>query len=507
MARSNAKSSLLFALMTLISRILGLLRDVMVARFFATSITDPFFAALRIPNTLRRFFAEGGFANAFVPVFSQTKASEENKLPDLVQHTAGALLFVLLVITAIGVIFSGTLLYLIAHGLVAKPEQFVLGKQMLAIMFPYILFISLTAMAGGILNSFSKFAIPALTPAILNITLITACIYKYFVGTSSGIELAWAVFWGGVLQLAVQIPFLYKLNLLLVPKWGFGHQGVKKIMRLMLPTLFGSSVGQLAILFNTFLASHLITGSISWLYYTDRMVELPVALIGVALGTVILPRLSALKAENNQAKFVQTLDWAMRIGILIGSASSVGLVILAQPILATIFYGGHFSANDIIMTSLSLQFYGIAVIFLILTKILAPAFYSRYDTKTPVKAGIIAMVINICVAPVLGYFFQHIGLAFSSTIAAAANAFLLLYFLTKTQVKLKINSALFFAQIIFANIAMATVLFYLKGNLDLWLNLSFGTRILKLLVLIITALITYFAALYLTGLRKNNFRE
>lgn len=507
MARSIGRSSLVFAAMTLISRVLGLLRDMLVARYFEANITDPFFAALRIPNTLRRFFAEGGFANAFVPVFSATKAEHPEKLKELLRYTSGTLLGFLLLITTLGVVFSGAIIYAVANGLSAKSEQFWLAEQMLRIMFPYILLVSLTALAGGVLNTYGRFAIPALTPVLLNITLISACLWRAYFGDSEirGIELAWAVLFGGILQLVLQLPFLYKLGLLVVPKWGWAHEGVRKILRLMLPTLFGSSVGQLTILVNTFLASHLVTGSISWLYYTDRMVELPIALIGVALGTVILPSLSALKALNDEKRFAYTLDWALRWGILVGSAASVGLTVLAPSILATLFYGGEFTHHDLLMTTLSLRAYGISALFLILVKVLAAAFYARHDTRTPVRAGICAMIANLCVAIVLSRFYGHVGLAAASGVAALMNVALLCYFLWQNGIMLKTASYWFMLRLLMANIAMGLCLLYLQGELEQWLMWSSVERLWHLLLLIAVGIMMYFLALYLLGIRKQQF--
>lgn len=502
---SLGRSSLLFACMTLISRVLGLLRDMLVARYFDSSITDPFFAALRIPNTLRRFFAEGGFANAFVPVFAATRAEHPEKVRDLFRHTSGTLLTVLLVITALGVAFAGSIIFAVAHGLVEKPAQYVLATDMLRIMFPYILLISLTALAGGVLNSYGRFAIPALTPVLLNVTLIAACLWRAQVGQDGGLvygmELAWAVLWGGILQLGIQIPFLARLGLLVWPRWGGKHAGVRKIMRLMVPTLFGSSVGQLSVLVNTFLASMLATGSISWLYYSDRMVELPVALIGVALGTVILPKLSALKASDDWQRFFVTLDWALRWGLLVGSAAAVGLVVLAPSILATLFYGGVFGTQDWQMTTQALRAYGVGVFFLIMVKVLAPAFYARHDTKTPVKAGISAMVVNMFAALVLGHFFAHVGLAAASTVAALVNMLLLLVFLYREGVHFQRFSGVFLLQLLMANGAMASVLLWLQGDVQLWLLLPVWQKVLQLTLIIVTGVLTFAVALYAMGIR------
>ncbi|MDO5091274.1 MAG: murein biosynthesis integral membrane protein MurJ [Cardiobacteriaceae bacterium] len=502
------RSSLVFSVMTLLSRILGLLRDMLVARYFDSSITDPFFAALRIPNTLRRFFAEGGFANAFVPVFSATRAESPQKVRDLLAHTTGTLMTVLLAVTVIGVIFAGSIVFAVAYGLVEKPAQYLLATDMLRIMFPYIFLISLTALAGGVLNTYGRFAVPALTPVLLNVTLILACLWRAQAGEAStlayGMELAWAVLLGGILQLAIQIPFLARLGLLVWPRWGWRHGGVRRIMRLMLPTLFGSSVGQLSVLVNTFLASLLATGSISWLYYSDRMVELPVALIGVALGTVILPRLSALKASDDWQRFYVTLDWALRWGLLVGSAAATGLVVLAPSILATLFYGGVFDAQDWLMTTQALRAYGIGAFFLIMVKVLAPAFYARHDTKTPVKAGISAMLANMVAALVLGHFFAHVGLALASTVAAIVNMMLLLLFLQRDGVRIKLFSLLYLAQLLMANGAMACVLLWLQGDTALWLGYSSLQQMLQLALIIMTGVITFAAALYAMGI---NFRQ
>ena len=507
---SLGRSSLIFALMTLVSRVLGLWRDMLVARYFDSSITDPFFAALRIPNTLRRFFAEGGFANAFVPVFSATRTQAQDDdsqaVRDLLAHTAGTLLSVLLVITILGVVFSGGIIFAVAHGLVEKPAQYVLASDMLRLMFPYILLISLTALAGGVLNSYGRFAVPALTPVFLNITLIIASLWRASVGREDatlvyGMELAWAVLIGGIIQLLLQLPFLAKLGLLVRPRWGGKHPGVRRIMRLMLPTLFGSSVGQLSVLVNTFLASLLATGSISWLYYADRMVELPVALIGVALGTVILPKLSALKASDDWQKFQVTLDWALRWGLLVGSAAAAGLVSLAPSILATLFYGGVFEEHDWQMTTQALRACGVGTFFLIMVKVLVPAFYARHDTKTPVKAGITAMVVSMISAAVLGHFFAHVGLAAANTIASLVNVSLLIYFLRREGITLKRFSWRYMLQLFFANGAMVSVLLWLQGDGEAWLDKPASEQILYLGLIIASGMITFVLALYAMGIR------
>ena len=376
---------------------------------------------------------------------------------------------------------------------------------MLRLMFPYILLISLTAMAGGVLNTFGQFGIPALTPVLLNITLIAACLWRHYHGTPAhglyGMELAWAVLIGGIAQLALQLPFLWKCGMLLRPRWGWRHSGVRRILKLMLPTLFGSSVGQLTVLINTYLASWLVTGSISWLYYSDRLVELPVGLIGVALGTVILPRLSALRAASNDTQFALTLDWALRWGFLVGSAAAVGLITLAPAIISSLLYGGRFDAHYVEMTTLSLRAYGIGALFHIMVKVLAPAFYARHDTKTPVKAGISAMVLNIACALILSGPYKHVGLAAASSIAALANMALLAWYLYRAGVSLKSGAWGFALRILMANAALASILYTLQGDPAAWLDKTVLLRLRDLILLIAIGLASYTAALLALGLR------
>lgn len=506
MAKSLWRSSAAIAAMTMLSRVLGLLRDVLVARYFDVNITDPFFAALRIPNTLRRFFAEGGFANAFVPVFSETKTRHPDELKDLLRHTSGTLLGILLVITVLGVVFAGYIVSAVAYGMLDKPAQFALTTDMLRIMFPYILLISLTAMAGGVLNTFHHFAVPAFTPVLLNIAIIVACLWPYATadGSVPPLALAWAVLFGGVAQLLIQIPFLWKLGMLVRPKWGWRHSGVRRILKLMIPTLFGSSVGQLTVLINTFLASMLATGSISWLYYSDRMVELPIALIGVALGTVILPRLSAMRSVDDEARYVATLDWSLRWGVLAGSAAATGLCVLAPTILLSLFYGGAFGLYDVEMATMSLRAYAFGAFFWIVVKVLAPAFYARQNTRSPVQSGIAAMIVNIVLALILSQYWAHVGLAAASAISSAVNVALLLIMLRRRGVYLLPRSWQFLVQVCAANIAMGLVLWYLQDDWQLWLDHSRWWQLSHLVLLIICGILSYFFALWMLGVRRRH---
>ncbi|PIE39761.1 MAG: murein biosynthesis integral membrane protein MurJ, partial [Gammaproteobacteria bacterium] len=350
----------------------------------AVGQTDVFFTALRIPNTLRRFFGEGGFANAFVPVLNDYKENQsDSELQSLINHVFGVLGMILLLLTALGMVFSAYVIAVIGFGFNQEPEKAALGATMLRITFPYIFFISLTAFFAGILNTYNKFALPALAPALLNVALIGGALgfRDYF--EPPALVLAWAVFVGGLAQFLLQIPTLWRLKRLPKPQFSFKHRGVRRILTLMLPTLLGSSAGQINILLNTALASTLVSGSITWLYYADRLVELPVALIGVALGVVILPRLSALKAQADTRQFQQTLSWAFRVALLVGSAAATGLAVLALPLMMTILARGEFSAHSAQMAANSLTVFAIGALFWVLVKVLAPGFYSQHNTKTP----------------------------------------------------------------------------------------------------------------------------
>ncbi|MBS9777272.1 MAG: murein biosynthesis integral membrane protein MurJ [Gammaproteobacteria bacterium] len=500
------KSSGIFALMTLFSRVLGLLRDVFIAKYFSVENTDVFYTALRIPNTLRRFFAEGGFANAFVPVLNETKENKTDaELQSLINHVFGVLGTILLVITTVGMFFSAYVIAFIGFGFKASPEQADLGATMLRITFPYIFFISLTAFFAGILNTYQKFALPAFTPALLNVSLILGALYfrQYF--EPPALVLAWSVFIGGLAQFLLQIPTLWRLKRLPKPQFSLAHQGVRRILKLMLPTLLGSSAGQINILLNTALASSLVSGSISWLYYSDRLVELPVALIGVALGVVILPKLSALKSQNDTQQFQQTMNWAFRIAFLIGSAAATGLTVLALPMIMTILARGEFSAYSAQMAAKSLSVLGIGALALVLTKVLAPGFYSRQNTKTPAKIAIMCIIVNIAFALSLYKLWGHVGLAASATIAGLVNCSTLFILLVRDKcIIIDAEFGKFIIKILIANTVMAVVLYTLNQLIisdSNWESFKQLTRIGWLAMLICSGAISYGVCLLLMGIK------
>lgn len=497
--------------MTLISRFMGYFRDMVIAiGFGASAYTDAFFVAFRIPNLLRRMFAEGAFAQAFVPVFTEYKEQRDHdQIQDLVDHVSGYLTLVLSLITIVGVLGAPVLILLFAPGFADEPLRQFLATDMLRLTFPYVLFISLTALAGGILNSFGKFAVPSFTPVFLNLSLIAATLWLAPRMDEPVMALAWGVFIAGMIQLAFQVPALKKLGLLPRPRLKRAHKGVKRIMKLMAPALFGSSVAQINLLINTIIASFLVAGSISWLYFSDRFVELPLALFGIALATVILPKLSSEHANASPEEFSRTLDWAMRLGLVIALPAMVGLMILAGPILATLLEYNAFTSEDTRMASISLATYAAGLPAFILIKILAPGFYARQDTKTPVKIGLISMGANmlmnlVVVAPWVWFDgpAPHAVLASSTAFAAFVNAGLLFKTLHKEKVYVSQTGWKKLAlQIVTGVVAMSLVLAFFSPALETWQSWGALQRGLTLLGLVIAAATTYLGTLMLSGLK------
>lgn len=506
------RSGAVISAMTMISRVMGLIRDQVVARYFPVDgATDAFFVAFKIPNLLRRMFAEGAFSLAFVPILSEYKEKQSREsLQDLINHVAGALSLIVFLITLVGIIFAPVLIWVFAPGFEAKTgAQPELAAEMLRITFPYILFISLAALVTGILNTFSKFAIPALTPVLLNIIMIIAAIWVSPYFNPPIMALAWGVFFAGLAQLLFQLPTLQKLGLM--PKFQYkkAHEGVKRIMSLMLPAIFGSSVAQLNLLLNTIIASYLVVGSITWLYYSDRFVELPLAIVGVAIGTVILPRLSSNHATKDEKEFRQTLDWALRLGLIIALPATLGLILLAEPILATIMMYGAYKWHDVQMSGLSLMTYSFGLPAFILVKVLAPGFYSRQDTKTPVRIGVISVVSNmvfnlLIVLP--WYWFQfsgaHAGLALATALAGYVNAGMLFLALKRDGVlSTQQGWGRYVVQLSLACIVSGALVWFLMPAEMWWQTTTVWQRIGALLGLFLGFLATYFVSLHLLGIR------
>ncbi len=505
------RSGAVISAMTMVSRVLGLIRDVIIARYFPVDgATDAFFVAFKIPNLLRRFFAEGAFALAFVPVLAEYKETRSREaLQDLIDHVAGALGLILLLISTVGMLAAPWLMVVFAPGFEAQPgARPDLAVDMLRITFPYILFISLAGLVGGILNTFHKFAIPAFTPTLLNVVLIIAAIWGAPYFDEPVLALAWGVFIAGIAQFLFQLPTLHKLGLLPRFRYQKVHEGVKRVMRLMIPALFGSSVAQLNLVINTVIASFLAVGSISWLYYSDRFVELPLAIFGVALGTVILPKLSSDHAKAETGEFRQTMDWALRLALLISIPAMLGLMLLSEPILAAVMMYGEFKWSDVEMSALSLMTYSLGLPAFIIVKVLAPGFYARQDTKTPVKIGITSIFANmglnvLIVLPwyLSGFAGAHAGLALATALAGYVNAGLLYWVLRKEGVfSASTGWGKHLLRILLASGVMLILVWWAKPGYDWWPQATSGARLSVLGGLIVLALVSYFATLRLTGL-------
>ncbi len=502
------RSTATVGLNTLVSRVLGLVRDVVIARLFgATAEVDAFLVAFRIPNLLRRFFAEGAFSQAFVPVLSEFKTNQPHAaVRDLVSHVFGVLGGALFLVSAAGVVAAPILVLVFAPGFLADQAKFDLTLAMVRITFPYILFISLTAFAAGILNTYGKFGVPAFTPVLLNLSLIGCALWLAPHLARPVVALACGVFLAGLVQLGFQLPFLRRLRLLVRPRFDVAHAGVRRIVRLVVPAVFGVSVSQINLLIDTLIASFLVSGSITWLYYSDRMIEFPLGVFGVALATVILPSLSQQHARGSPALFSETLDWALRLTLLIILPAALALAVLAGPVLSTLFQYGEFGPHDVEMARLSLMAYACGLLGFVGVKILAPGFYARQDTRTPVRIGVIAMLTNIVLNLALVVPLAHAGLALATALAALLNAGLLLASLRRTAVYRPAPGwPGFIVRLLAANAVMGAFLLIARGDLARWLGATLAERAAWLVMLIGSGAVVYFMVLLVSGIRPAQF--
>jgi putative peptidoglycan lipid II flippase len=494
----------------MLSRVLGFVRDLVFAQVFgANAATDAFFVAFKIPNFLRRLFAEGAFAMAFVPVLTEYKTTRSfEDLKSFVDHVAGTLGLVLLLVSTLGVLGAPLLVMVFAPGFIDEPEKLGLATEMLRLTFPYLLFISLTAFAGGVLNTHGRFGIPAFTPVLLNLVLIAAALWLAPQMQQPVVALAWGVLIAGITQFVFQLPFLNQLKLL--PKFvpAPKDEGVRRVGRLMLPALFGVSVTQINLLLDTLIASFLVSGSISWLYYSDRLMEFPQGILGVAIGTVILPGLAKKHAEQSPQQFSHMLDWGLRWIFLFGMPAAVGLILLAGPMIATLFESAVFDAEDVVMAQYSLWAYSLGVLPFMLIKVLAPGFYARQDTRTPVRIAVIAMVSNMVLNIILVFPLKHAGLALATSLSASLNAYLLFRTLRREAVYAPEPGWLWLmSRILLASLAMALLLYWFSPALADWLAVTRWTRIGWLAMLIVLGAVVYFALLLLGGVRLSHFRS
>ena len=511
------RSTAVVGAMTALSRLSGLARDIGFSRWFGASpLMDAFFVAFKIPNLLRRFFAEGAFSAAFVPVFSEfraTRSAEDTR--ELVDRVAGTLGLALFGITAVGVIAAPILITVFAPGFIGDDGRYEMARDMLRLTFPYLFFISLTALAGAILNTYRSFAVPAFTPVLLNLVLIAFAGWVAPRLDNPGLGLAAGVFVAGVVQLLFQLPFLVRLKLLPRPRWGWAHAGVRKILKLMTPVMFGSSVAQINILFDTLIASFLAAGSISWLYYADRLMEFPLGVFGIALATAILPTLSEQHARASAEAFSRTLDWALRLVLLIAFPAALGLIVLAEPLLTTIFYGGEFTSNDVIMAEAALIAYALGLLGFILVKVLTPGYFARQDTRTPVRIAVYALILNMGLNVVLvvslvrmDFYAPHAGLAMATTISALFNASLLYRGLIKRGVYARERGwGRLALQVLVSGIVMVFAVAWIRNRAGDWLVLSVAERVGWLAVCVLAGMAAYFCCCFLLGLRLATLRK
>lgn len=499
--------------MTLLSRILGLVRDIVFARFFGASLVmDAFLVANRIPNMLRRFFAEGAFSQGFVPVMARYRERHSHEdAREFVDAVAGTFGVVLFVFTLFGVVAAPLLVAVVAPGFIGDDGRFDLATLMLRFTFPYLFFVSLTAFAGGILNTYGKFGVPAFTPVILNVVLIAGAVWLSPLLEEPGMALAYAVLIAGIFQLAFQVPFLVRIRAMPRPKWALRHEGVRRAGRLMLPAIFGSSVAQINVLLGGIIASMLGVGKISLLYYSDRLMEFPLGLFGIALATVTLPHLSRLYSKESHEEFSATLDWSMKIAMLIAVPAALGLILLSEPLVATIFYGGVFTANDVAMTALALEAFAVGLVGFSFVKVLAPAYFAREDTRTPVRIGLIALAVNFVLSVTLAWYLTrigfagtHAGLALAISVAALLNAWLLFVRLRRDGVlQLSPGWGVLLLQVAAASAAMSALLWWMRRPLSWWLESGVLDRSLALGIAIVLGAASYFVVLLLAGLRPS----
>ncbi len=496
--------------LTLLSRILGFVRDFVIARAFgAGMLTDAFFVAFRLPNLLRRMFAEGAFSQAFVPLLAEYRSQRgevETKL--LIDRVATALFLVVLLVAILGVIGAPLLIYVSAPGFAADADKFALTVMLTRITFPYILFMALVALAAGIFNTWSRFALPAFTPVLLNLSFIGMALLAAPYFDPPVLALAWAVFLGGVLQLAIQLPALQRIGML--PRFDFkpGDPGVRRVLKLMAPAVLGVSVAQISLLINTIFASFLTSGSVSWLYYADRLMEFPAGLLGAALGTILLPSLSRAHAGSQPEEFSALLDWGLRLTFLLTLPAAIGLAMLGVPLIATLFQHGAFTAADVLLTRQALVAYSIGLIGLILVKVLAPGFYAQQNIRTPVKIALFTLLMTQAMNLAFIVPFKHAGLALSIGLASCLNAALLFHGLRLRKIYMPITGwGAFGLKISIALLVLAATLWFGMGRETDWLAASSLSRVLHLSAIVAAGISVYFFTLWLLGFRLRDFRR
>ncbi|KAA9001666.1 murein biosynthesis integral membrane protein MurJ [Affinibrenneria salicis] len=494
--------------MTMLSRLLGFVRDAIIARVFGAGVaTDAFFVAFKLPNLLRRIFAEGAFSQAFVPILAEYKSQQgEEATRTFIAYVSGMLTLALAVVTLLGMLAAPWIIMVTAPGFASTPEKFALTSALLRITFPYILLISLASLAGSILNTWNRFSVPAFVPTLLNISMIGFALLATPYFNPPVLALAWAVLAGGILQLAYQLPHLKKLGMLVLPRLRWKDAGVWRVLRLMGPAILGVSISQISLIINTSFASFLVSGSVSWMYYADRLMEFPSGVLGVALGTILLPSLAKSATSGDQAEYCRLMDWGLRLCFVLALPSAVALGILSGPLTVSLFQYGQFSAFDAAMTQRALVAYSIGLMGLIMVKVLVPGFYSRQDIKTPVKIGIVTLVMTQVMNLVFIGPLQHAGLSLSIGLASCLNAGLLYWQLRKQDLfQPQPGWTGFLLRLLLAVVVMAAALLALLWWMPAWDIGGMTARLSRLTLVVVAGALSYFLVLYLCGFRLRDF--
>ena len=502
------RSSAVFSAMTLLSRIAGFARDALQSRIFGSSAAmDAFVIAYRIPNYLRRIFAEGSMQMAFVPVLNEIRErGDKAALKDFVDHMAGALFSVVFVVAGIGMLAAPLIVGLMAPGTLEDPEKFELTSDMLRVTFPYILLISLSSLAGAILNTWNRFAVPAFVPTLLNVSMIVFALFLTPYFDPPVMALGWAVLVGGLAQLLFQLPHLKKIGMLVLPRLNLRDTGVWRVMKQMLPAILGVSVSQISLIINTIFASFLVAGSVSWMYYADRLMELPSGVLGVALGTILLPTLSKTYANKDRQEYSRILDWGLRLCFVLVLPCSLALAILSEPLTVSLFQYGQFTALDAAMTQRALIAYSLGLLGIIIIKVLAPGFYAQQNIRTPVKIAVFTLVVTQLLNLVFIVPLQHAGLALAISVGACINAGLLFWQLRRQKLFVaQPGWTKYLFKLVLAVAVMSAVLLGLMHLMPAWDHGNMLERFIRLGGLVVAGVLAYFGMLLLLGLRLKDF--
>ncbi|MBF8652456.1 murein biosynthesis integral membrane protein MurJ [Pseudomonas putida] len=493
---------------TMISRVLGFVRDTILARIFGAGVaTDAFFIAFKLPNLLRRIFAEGAFSQAFVPILAEYKSQQgEEATRTFVAYVSGLLTLVLAVVTGIGILAAPWVVWATAPGFVDNAEKYQLTTDLLRVTFPYILLISLSSLVGAILNTWNRFSVPAFTPTLLNVAMIVFAVLLTPYFNPPIMALAWGVLAGGLAQLLYQLPALKRIGMLVLPRLNLKDAGVWRVLKQMIPAILGVSVSQISLIINTIFASFLVAGSVSWMYYADRLMELPSGVLGVALGTILLPTLAKTYANKDREEYSRILDWGLRLCFLLVLPCTLGLAILAEPLTVALFQYGKFSATDAAMTQQALIAYSVGLLAIIMVKVLAPGFYAQQNIRTPVKIAVFTLVCTQLFNLVLIGPLAHAGLALAISLGACLNAGLLFWKLRTQQLfQPQPGWAVFLLKLVLAAGLMSGVLMAGMHYLPAWVEGNMLERLMRLMALIMAGVVTYFGCLYLCGFRPRQF--